>query len=225
MKKIPFDIVGFDLDGTLLDTSGDLAAAVNHTLAIIGRPRFSIEEVRLLVGNGAKVMLQRGLERSGGCTDELMAQYLPVLLQFYGENLAHHSKAYPGLTEAMDELHARGVRLAICTNKYERFAKALIEQMGLTERFDAIIGGDTMGPGKAKPHAAPIEEMIRRCGGGRTIFLGDSINDTMAAKSAGIPSIAVSFGFLNQPIEELGADLIIHHYEELIPTLEHWEVA
>lgn len=225
MKKIPFDIVGFDLDGTLLDTSGDLAAAVNHTLAIIGRPRFSIEEVRLLVGNGAKVMLQRGLERSGGCTDELMAQYLPVLLQFYGENLAHHSEAYPGLIEAMDELHARGVRLAICTNKYERFAKALIEQMGLTERFDAIIGGDTMGPGKAKPHAAPIEEMIRRCGGGRTIFLGDSINDTMAAKSAGIPSIAVSFGFLSQPIEELGADLIIHHYEELIPTLENWEVA
>lgn len=225
MKKIPFDIVGFDLDGTLLDTSGDLAAAVNHTLQIIGRPAFTVDEVKLLVGNGARTMLQRGLERTGGCSDEMMKRYLPVLLKFYEENLAHHSEAYPGLIEAMDELHARGVTLAICTNKYERFAKALIEQMGLADRFDTIIGGDTMGPGRSKPHAAPIEEMIRRCGGGRAIFLGDSINDTMAAKNAGIPSIAVSFGFLMQPVEDLGADLVIHHYDELIPALENWPQA
>lgn len=222
MKKIPFDIVGFDLDGTLLDTSGDLTAAVNHTLALIGRPAFTVDEVKLMIGNGAKVMLQRGLERSGGCTDELMKQYMPVLLDFYGENLAHHSEAYPGLVEAMDALHAQGVKLAICTNKYERFARALIEQMGLSQRFDTIVGGDTMGAGKAKPHAAPIQEMIRRCGGGRTVFLGDSINDTLAARNAGIPSIAVSFGFLMQPVEELGADLVIHHYDELIPALENW---
>lgn len=222
MKKISFDIVGFDLDGTLLDTSGDLAAAVNHTLGLIGRPAFTIEEVKSLVGDGANTMLKRGLERSGGCTDELMAEYLPVLLKFYGENLTHHSEAYPGLIEALDELRDRGVRLAICTNKYEYFASSLIKQMGLAERFDALIGGDTMGPGRAKPHAAPIEEMIRRCGGGRTIFLGDSINDTMAARNAGIPSIAVGFGFLDQRLEELGADRIIHHYDELIPMLENW---
>lgn len=224
MAKIPFDIVGFDLDGTLLDTSGDLAAAVNYTLAQIGRPPFSVEEIKPLVGRGAKVMLERGLEVSGGSSDELMQKYLPVLLEYYGENLARHSEAYPGLIDAMDQLHARGIKLAICTNKYERFATALIDQMGLTQRFDAIIGGDTMGPGKSKPHAAPIEEMIRRCGGGRTVFLGDSINDTMAAKNAGIPSIAVSFGFLMQPIEELMADLVIHHYDELIPALENWPV-
>ena len=222
MKKIPFDIVGFDLDGTLLDTSGDLAAAVNHTLAIMGRPPFTIDEIKPMVGRGARVMLQRGLEASGGCSDALMMQYFPVLLEFYGENLARHSRAYPGLTEAMDALHARGVRLAICTNKSERFAIPLMEQMGLADRFDAIIGGDTMGPGRAKPHGAPIEEMIRRCGGGRTVFLGDSINDTQAAKNASIPSIAVSFGFLMQPIEELEADLIIHHYDELVPALENW---
>src|SRR3546814_17090000 len=91
--------------------------------------------------------------------------------------------------DAMDELHARGIKLAICTNKYELFATALIDQMGLTQRFDAIIGGDTMGSGKSKPHAAPIEEMIQRCGGGRTVFLGDSFNDTMDAKTAGMPRI------------------------------------
>src|SRR3546814_4682379 len=133
MAKIPFDIVGFDLDGTLLDTSGDLAAAVNYTLAQIGRPPFSVEEIKPLVGRGAKVMLERGLEVSGGSSDELMQKYLPVLLEYYGENLARHSEAYPGLMDAMDELHARGIKLAICTNKYERFATALIDQMGRSE--------------------------------------------------------------------------------------------
>ena len=219
MKKIPFDIVGFDLDGTLLDTSGDLAAAVNHTLAIMGRPLFTVEEIKLLVGRGAKMMLQRGLEVSGGCTEALMKQYLPVLLEYYGENLARHSRAYPGLIEAMDELHARGVRLAICTNKYERFATALIDQMGMAQRFDAIVGGDTMGPGKAKPHAAPVQEMILRCGGGRTAFVGDSIYDMEAANAAGVTSIAVRFGFPNQPVETLGADHIIDHYNALLPLL------
>src|SRR3546814_8159136 len=96
MAKIPFDIVGFDLDGTLLDTSGDLAAAVNYTLAQIGRPPFSVEEIKPLVGRGAKVMLECGLEVSGGSSDELMQKYLPVLLEYYGENLARHSEAYPG---------------------------------------------------------------------------------------------------------------------------------
>src|SRR3546814_2237091 len=126
--------------------------------------------------------------------------------------------------DAMDELHARGIKLAICTNKYVRFATALIDQMGLTQRFDAIIGGDTMGPGKSKPHAAPIAEMIQRCGGGRAVFLGDSINDTMAAKNAGIPSIAVSIGFLMQTIEDLMAGLVIYNYNELIPAVENWTV-
>jgi len=221
-NSIAFDIVGFDLDGTLLDTSGDLAAAVNFTLAQIGRPPFSVEQVRTLVGRGAKVMLERGLEASGGCTPDLMAQYLPVLLDYYGAHLADHSAPYPGLLAAMDALDDHGVKLAVCTNKYERFAVRLIEQMGLTHRFAAIIGGDTMGPGKSKPDPAPIHEMIRRSGGGRTIFVGDTIYDIMAAKNAGIPNIAVSFGFLMQPIAELGADAVIDHYDELLPLLESW---
>src|SRR3546814_18580032 len=170
MAKIPFDIVGFDLDGTLLDTSGDLAAAVNYTLAQIGRPPFSVEEIKPLVGRGAKVMLERGLEVSGGSSDELMQKYLPVLLEYYGANLARHSEAYPGLMDAMDELHARGIKLAICTNKYARFATALIDQLSLTQRFAAIIGRYTMVPGNSTPHPAPIAEMIHSHGWWRPVF-------------------------------------------------------
>lgn len=219
MTRIPFDIVGFDLDGTLLDTSGDLAAAVNHTLALIGRPPFPVEAIKPFVGKGARVMLERGLMASGGSTPALLDTYLPQLLAFYADNLSHHTLAYPGLMEVMDALDARGVRLAICTNKAERFAVPLMEQLGLAHRFATIIGGDTVGI--AKPDPAPIHAMIARAGGGRAIFLGDTINDIAGARNAGIPSIAVSFGF-DGNVDHLGADAIIDHFDELLPLLENW---
>ena len=215
-----FDIVGFDLDGTLLDTSVTLASAVNHTLAIAGRPLIDVDEVRPMIGGGAKKMLEKGLEASGGCDPEEMRRLYPILLDFYGDNVSEGTVPFPGLTDALDALTAQGVSLAVVTNKFERFALKLLGEIGLLDRFAAVIGGDTMGKGNAKPSAAPIHEMIARCGGGSAAFLGDSIYDTMAAKNAGIPSIAVSFGFLLGPIEELGADAIIDSYDALLPALD-----
>lgn len=220
MMRIPFDIVGFDLDGTLLDTSGDLAAAVNYAVGTVGRPPFAVEAIRPFVGKGAKVMLERALTASGGFDDALLAQLLPVLLDYYEQNLAIHSVPYPGLIDAMAALEQAGVKLAICTNKAERFTIPLMHQIGLSDRFASIIGGDTLGV--AKPDPAPIHEMIRRAGGGRAIFVGDTINDIAGARNAGIPSIAVSFGFLDGPVEKLEADAVIHHFDELAPLLKDW---
>lgn len=220
MTSIPFDIVGFDLDGTLLDTSGDLAAAVNYAIATDGRPPFAVDAIRPFVGKGAKVMLERALTASGGYDDALLAKMLPILLDYYEQNLAIHSIPYPGLMEAMTALEQAGVKLAICTNKAERFTIPLLHQIGLSDRFVSVVGGDTLGV--AKPDPAPIHEMIARAGGGRTIFLGDTINDIAGARNAGIPSIAVSFGFLDGPVESLEADAIIHHFDDLIPLLQRW---
>lgn len=220
MARIPFDIVGFDLDGTLLDTSGDLAAAVNYAIGTVGRPAFPAEAIRPFVGKGAKVMLERALTASGGFDDALLARLLPILLDYYEQNLAIHSVPYPGLIDAMDALEQAGVKLAICTNKAERFTIPLMHQIGLSDRFVSIVGGDTLGV--AKPDPAPIHEMIARAGGGRTIFLGDTINDIAGARNAGIPSIAVSFGFLEGPVEELKADAVLHHFDDLVPLLEGW---
>jgi phosphoglycolate phosphatase len=220
MRRIPFDIVGFDLDGTLLDTSGDLAAAVNYAIATVGRPPFHADAIRPFVGKGAKVMLERALTASGGFDDALLAQTLPVLLDYYEQNLAIHSVPYPGLIDALALLEQAGVKLAICTNKAERFTIPLMHQIGLSDRFASIVGGDTLGV--AKPDPAPIHEMIARAGGGRAIFLGDTINDIAGARNAGIPSIAVSFGFLDGPVEHLEADAIIDHFDELVPLLEGW---
>lgn len=221
MTQIPFDIVGFDLDGTLIDTSGDLAAAVNYAIGTIGRPPYPPHAIRPFVGRGARVMLERALDASGGYTDELLAQTLPILLDYYQQNLAIHSIPYPGLMAAMDALDAAGVKMAICTNKAERFAVPLMHQLGLADRFASIIGGDTVGI--AKPDPAPIHAMAQRAGGGRTIFIGDTINDIAGARNAGMPSIAVSFGFLEGPVEDLEADAVIHHFDDLLPLLEGWK--
>jgi phosphoglycolate phosphatase len=219
MANFPFGIVGFDMDGTLFDTSGDLAAATNHALALAGRPVFTVDQIKPMIGRGAKHMLEQGLEASGGYDEALMKQLYPALLAFYEAHVAEHTIPYPGLLDAMDTLDTMGVKLAIVTNKFEYLATKLVSELGLSHRFAALIGGDTMGKGNAKPSALPIQEMIRRCGGGTAAFIGDSIYDTGAAKNAGIPSIAVAFGFLNGPVEELEADAVIDHYDELIPTL------
>ena len=220
MAKFPFNIVGFDLDGTLFDTSADLTDALNHGLALLGRPPLTVAAVKPMIGRGGKYMLQQGLEASGGCNPETLERAYPELLAYYGDNVARATRVFPGLSAAMDELEARGVKLAIVTNKAESLAVKLVAELALDHRFVCVIGGDTMGPDGHKPSPAGIHEMIRRCGGGRAAFVGDSIFDIEAAKNAGIPPIAVSFGFLMQPVEELMADAVIDHFDELIPALE-----
>ncbi len=213
----PFAIVGFDLDGTLLDTSGDLTAAVNHALATIGRAPLSVEAVKPMIGGGARAMLQHGLDATGGYDADTLDRLHRLLLDYYEANLAVHTAPFPGAIDALDELAARGVTLGIMTNKLERFARAILDSLGLTERFDSIIGGDTLGVSKPSPR--PIQALVEQCGGGRAAFVGDSIFDVQAARAAGLPVIACSFGFLSLPVEALGADAIIDGYADLIPTL------
>lgn len=222
MSAIPFDLVGFDLDGTLLDTGRDLAIATNHALGLAGYAPLPEEQVRRFVGHGARQMLGRALAVSGGSDEELLDRLLPELLSFYALHIAVHSAPYPGLIDVLDALAARGIRVAICTNKREHLARALLEQLGLAGRFAAIVGGDTMGPGTPKPHPAPLAAMIERAGGGRAIFLGDTAADTGAARAVGIPCIGCDFGFSEADVHTIGAEAVIGHYDQLIPLLEGW---
>ena len=220
MTAFPFDIVGFDLDGTLVDTSGDLANALNHALADAGRPPLPRERVRAMIGGGARHMLMQGMASTGGYSEAELDRLYRLLLDHYESHIAVESAPFPGALDAIDALEARGVKVAVVTNKLEGLAERLLGEMGIRDRFACLIGGDTMGPGLGKPHRAPIDEMILRCGGGRAAFVGDSIYDTGAARNAGIPSIACSFGFLMQAVEELEGDAVIDHYDELLPALE-----
>jgi phosphoglycolate phosphatase len=217
MNGFPFAIVGFDLDGTLVDTLGDLAAAVNHTLAQMDRAPLAEAAVRPMIGRGAKHMLEEGLRASGGVPDGAVELLYPKLLRFYEAHIAIHSRPFRGVVAALDRLDTLGVRVAVVTNKLEGLARQLLGELGLAERMATIIGGDTAGA--RKPSPAPIHAMVERCGGGRAAFVGDSIYDVMAAKKAGVPNVAVSFGFLDRPADELGADHVIDHFDELVPLL------
>ncbi len=217
MVPFPFDVVVFDLDGTLADTAPDLAASLNHALGALGRSTIPPESVRNLVGQGARVLIQRGLTATGEATEDLIEQGLALFLDFYADNICNGTRPYDGLVAQLDALHARGVKTAICTNKPERLTHLLVDALGWHDRFDAIVGADTLAV--RKPDPAPLHEAIARAGGGRAVLVGDSITDADTARGARVPFVAVSFGFSDRPVEQLGADAVIDDYAELIPTL------
>lgn len=221
MASFPFQIVGFDLDGTLLDTHQDLGVALNHALVSAGRPPVAPGEVRDLIGGGARQMLDRALAITGGpMPPEEVSALHRELVDFYRQNIAVHTALFPGGAAMLDALEARDVRLAVVTNKLESLAVKLLDELGLSSRLATIIGGDTLGPGRGKPAPDLLHEMVARLGTGPAAFVGDTTYDTFAARAAGIPCVAVSFGFNDVPAHDLGADAVIDHYDELVPTLE-----
>jgi phosphoglycolate phosphatase len=218
MEKIPFDIVLFDLDGTLADTAADLAAALNYALGQLGRPALPASDVRRMVGHGARTLLRRGLSATGTVTEDFVGQAFPLFIDYYEAHIADHTRPFDGVDAALAALDAQGVRLAICTNKPEALTHKLIGVLGWESRFDAIVGGDTLP--QRKPDPAPVHEAIARAGGGRAAFVGDSISDTGAAQAAGIPCVALTFGFSDRPADQLGATVLVDHYDQLLPALK-----
>ena len=224
MRKFPFDIVGFDVDGTLLDSHADLAHGINHALALAGRAALPIDTLRSLIGGGGRSMLRRALELTGGVEDKSFADLHHQFLEHYAANIAVHTRLFPGGEAMLDDLAARGVQLAVVSNKLESLTRALLDELGLASRFFTVIGGDTLGPGRAKPARDLIDLMLERGGGamefgGRAAFVGDTSFDVGAARAAGIPVVAVSFGFNDIPAPELGADSVIDHFDALVPAL------
>ncbi len=224
MTTIPFDAIGFDLDGTLLDTFRDLGEAVNHALVLGGLQPVPVETSKDLIGGGAKIMLARAVEAQGGLPEEEFRRLYKAMLRFYEAHSAVHTVPYPGVRAVLAELAAQGLRMAVVTNKFESFARSVLTQLGLIDTFETVIGGDTLGKGEdgqflAKPHPAPILAARSVLGGGRFVFLGDSTYDVRAAKAAGVPVIAAAYGYCDVPPSQMGADAVIDSFEGLIPAL------
>jgi phosphoglycolate phosphatase len=164
------------------------------------------------------------IERAGRMQDRPVSQEeLPSLderfVDHYIANMPGHTRPYPGLVAAMDALKAEGCRLAVCTNKLEALALTLLRKLDLAGYFDAITGGDTFAV--RKPDARHLTGTVERAGGdiARAVMVGDSVNDIAVARNAGIPSIAVPFGYSDVPVETLSPDRIIGHFDELTPAL------
>lgn len=218
MSAIP--VVVFDLDGTLFDTGPDLLRALNQVLAEIGRPAVDQNQVSTLYGHGAGALLRRAFKLAGA---DIENDRLPGLVErfvgLYAADIARSTRPYPGLAAALDRLVARGAALAVCTNKREVLARALLAETGFAEYFSAVIGGDSLP--EAKPCPEPLIAAVERSGGqpASAVMVGDSATDVATARAAGIPAIAVDFGFCDVPAGELGADAVISHYDALDAAL------
>ncbi|MEW4447498.1 HAD family hydrolase [Qipengyuania sp. JC766] len=225
MAEFPFDIVGFDLDGTLLDTHRDLGEAVNEALELGGFERIPVERVESLIGGGAKLMLKKAIDEAGGLPEDEFRPLYKALLAHYAQNNAVHTRPYSGAVETIDDLAARGVRMAVVTNKFESFATDILGKLGLADRFECVIGGDSLGRDadgqfRAKPSPDPLLEARRRCRGGSFVFVGDSSYDALAARNAGVPMVVAAYGYCDRPPQELGGDAVIDSFADLIPALQ-----
>ena len=213
---MPAPTIVFDLDGTLIDTAPDLIDTLNVILARHDVAPVAFDEARTMIGAGVKPLLQRALASKGKKfppeeIDRLFAEYLEI----YAAHIADRSRPFPGLEHALDALVARRCRLAVCTNKLEWLSVKLLKELQLAPRFAAICGQDTFT--MRKPDPDMLRLTIARAGGdtGHAVMVGDSMTDVATARAAGIPVVAVDFGYTETPPAELGADRLISHFDAL----------
>src|SRR5665647_610330 len=206
----------FDLDGTLIDTAPDLVDTLNVVFAREGLPPVPYDTARNLIGGGARAMIARGIAAEGRVFEPAKLEQMFVdFIAHYTTNIARRSRPFPGLIDALDALAGSGYRFAVCTNKFERLSVLLLEELKIASRFEAICGQDTFGIQKPDPEV--LRRTIAAAGGSpqRAIMIGDSATDIRTARAAGIPVIAVDFGYSERPVAEFGPDRIISHFAQL----------
>jgi phosphoglycolate phosphatase len=210
----------FDLDGTLVETAPDLHAVLVAVLAEIDAPAPTLEEVRRMVGDGARALVRRGLERAEVSFDErLLDRLFNRFLEIYTAAPCQSSHVYPDVHETLGRLAARDLRLAICTNKPQLPAEALARTLGLVPPIEAILGGDALAV--RKPDPRHLEAALGRLGAtaAEAVMVGDSRTDLLTARAAGVPCVLVSFGYTAVPARELGADRVIDRFGDLDAAL------
>lgn len=209
----------FDLDGTLIDSVPDLATAVDATLEQAGYQGVGEGRVRGWVGNGARKLMARALAFASGreAGDEQLDQWLPVFFETYQRCCTDKTLIYPGVNDALQGWHRAGIRLACVTNKPERFALAIIRHFGWGEIMPVVLGGDSLP--QRKPAPEPLWEACAQLRVSRqsAIMVGDSVNDVLAARAAGMPVVAVPYGYnYGSDIRDAGPDLVVARLDDLL---------
>jgi len=224
---VPDDIEGapcnllFDLDGTLVDSAPDLAGALNRLRAEQGLAALAIAQVKGMVGDGVAKLVERGLPPSGeaapgpGDRERLVRRFLEI----YEARLTAETRPYPGVVETLEILAAAGWRLGVCTNKPEAASREILADLGLERFFATVGGGDSFA--ERKPAAGHLLATLARMGAapGSAVMVGDSPNDVLSARNAGLPVVVVGYGYSRVPPAELGADALIERFAELPAAL------
>ncbi len=198
MKKA----VLFDLDGTLIDSAPDLAASLNHALSSLGLPTYDLQTIRGWIGGGATLLLQRGLtgqKETSGVDPKLFEKAKELFFAHYRANLCNQTKAYPYAKEILEYLRPR-YALALVTNKPYAFVPPILRKLGL-EHFDLVLGGDSLE--EKKPSPKPLLHVCERfeITPKEALMVGDSINDYLAAKAAGMDMVLVEHGYETQELK------------------------
>jgi phosphoglycolate phosphatase len=216
MRALEGWTIAFDLDGTLVETAPDICGTLNSLLAAEGIAPLPYDQAKLLVGRGARVLVQRGFEVAGAdVTETRLDGLVDRFIELYRPRIAELSRPFPGCIEALAALKDAGAVLSVCTNKRTELSVLLLEALGMTGWFAAIVGADPGAP--RKPDPRHLVAAIERAGGdpARAIMVGDGEPDAGAAKAAGVPLVIVDFGYTTIPAAELGGDILISHFADL----------
>lgn len=211
--KPAYELLVFDLDGTLIDSTQDLAQSVNATRMDAGLPALSTATVASYVGDGAEMLIRRAL----GCraSDAQVARGLAYFLQYYRDHMLDHTVLYPGVREALATWSAAGLAMAVLTNKPERFSRDLVAGLGLGEVFARVYGGNSLRTKKPEPHG--LRRIMRELGFSpdRTLMIGDSAVDVLTARNAGTDCAGVSYGLRPEDYEQHPPDIVVGDMREL----------
>jgi len=213
--------VVFDLDGTLVDSAPDIRVALNRTLAEAGRPALSLDEVKLMVGDGARTLVERGFAAGGRRLDQIeLERHYRCFLAFYeGPAAANLTIAYPGVAETLECLEAEGLRLAVCTNKPAGPTRDVLERLSLAPFFAAVVTPETVPAPKPDPSHLLAALAALGATPSAAVMVGDSANDMAVARNAGTAAVAVSYGYPRMDPRQLGADLLIDRMADLPAAL------
>ncbi len=221
--KAPFDLVMFDLDGTLIETAPEICDAVNDTLQHFGLAQVAQEQVDRWIGHGTRELLVQALGQVRRLTvDEVRrCDDLPLIAaefdRHYQRRCGTRSHLYPYVREVLQTLRGQGVRLAVVTNKEARYTRTVLAAHDLEPMFDRVVSGDTL-PTK-KPDPAGIHSCLAQfqVDAARALFVGDSSIDVASARNAGVPVWAMPYGYnMGQPIEACGPDRVIPDFRQLL---------
>jgi len=214
-------LIIFDLDGTLAHTAPDLIGTLNRITKQHELKPMEMNEFGQVIGHGAKAMIGRAFAiNDQPLSEALLESLFEDFLKDYSANIANETKLFENLLPAMQDLSAKGCKFAVCTNKTEEMARLLLEKLSMSQHFEAMTGGNTFK--FRKPDARHLMETARLAGYdiSSAIMIGDSATDINAALNAGIPSVAVTFGYSDKPVTSLGASRVINNFNELYAAIE-----
>lgn len=209
MKKL----ILFDLDGTLLNTIEDLSEAVNHTLSLRGLPQHTVAEYRKMVGNGIRNLIRQAMPPTLKVDDAYVEAFVADFKSYYSAHIDVHTRPYSGMVELLNELHSKGLKLAVASNKFQQGTECLVHEFFPEVDFVAILGNREGFPLKPSPEV--VDEVLSKADVSKeaAVMVGDSLTDMQTAANGGIDAIAVSWGYRTK--EELIGNRIVDSVEQL----------